>query len=159
MLPPRDGSTRGYRRGDTDALRSLATVLEVPDHAVLREHVRPIGFGQVGEGAGDDLFRVAEAVDGGRVDPVDTALDGVTNGGDRVGVILRAPAERPVTAADRPRAESDARDVHARRAERVRGEGGLVRHGRLSGRGECGDVVGGEFEAGCLGRVDDALGS
>jgi len=47
------------------------------------------------------------------VDPVDTELERPVDGCDRVVVLLRVPAELPATAADRPSAEPEARDLHA----------------------------------------------
>ena len=66
---------------------------------------------------GDDLFGVAEAVDGGGVDPVDAELDGAVDGGDGVVVVLRAPGEGPVAAADGPCAEADGGEVQIRVAK------------------------------------------
>jgi hypothetical protein len=54
---------------------------------------------------------MAQAIDRGGVDPVDAAADGMADGGDRIAVVLAAPADRPV-AADRPGAEADPGDVH-----------------------------------------------
>jgi hypothetical protein len=58
---------------------------------------------------------VTEAVAGGGVDPVDRTLQRVMDRGDRLIVVLRAPAVFPVAAAKRPRAEADARDLQATR--------------------------------------------
>jgi hypothetical protein len=57
---------------------------------------------------------VAEPIHGGGVNPVNSGLDGVLDGGNRLAVILAAPGVRPTGAADGPPAESDAGDVHAR---------------------------------------------
>jgi hypothetical protein len=73
-----------------------------------------------------DLLGMAEPVDSRRVDPVDAALDRVTDGGDRLLVVLAAPAHRPIAAADGPGAEPDRRDVHIGAAEPALGEGGLA---------------------------------
>ena len=67
---------------------------------------------------------MAEAVDGGGVDPVDAQFECGVDGGDRILVILAAPAELPVTAAERPRAEADGGDVQVRFAK------GACVHGR-----------------------------
>ena len=81
----------------------------VPDHGGLGEDV---GFVRGGlEGAGDDFFGVAEAVDGGGVDPVDAEVEGFVDGGDGVVVVLRAPCEGPVAAADGPCSEADGGEV------------------------------------------------
>ena len=85
-------------------------VLLVPDHAALGEDVRPLRRGNALERAPDDLFRVAQPVHRRGVDPVDPPLDGVPDRGDRLLVVLRAPAEGPAAAADGPRAEADGGD-------------------------------------------------
>ena len=59
------------------------------------------------DGVANHLFRVAETIDGGRVDPVDAEIEGAVNGAYGIGVILRAPGELPVPSADGPGAESD----------------------------------------------------
>src|SRR5262249_5154898 len=64
------------------------------------------------EGAGDDLFRVAEPVDGRGVDPVDAGVHRLVDRGDGVAVLLRAPGELPARPADGPRPESDRSDEH-----------------------------------------------
>src|SRR5207249_7050522 len=60
---------------------------------------------------------MAETVHRRGIDPVDAQLEGATHRGERIGVVLRAPPERPAAAADRPRAEADGRDVESARAE------------------------------------------
>ena len=45
---------------------------------------------------GDNLFRVAEAVDGGGIDPVDAEVEGAMDGVYGVVVVLRAPGELPI---------------------------------------------------------------
>src|SRR5205807_946101 len=65
----------------------------------------------------DNLLRVAEAVLGGGVDPVDAELEGVMDRRDRVVVVLRAPAPVVLRAAHRPGSDADARDLEAGRAE------------------------------------------
>src|SRR5207244_11249546 len=55
----------------------------------------------------------------GRREPVDPTPEGATHGGERSRIVLRARAERPATAADRPRAEADGRDIESARAERT----------------------------------------
>jgi len=56
--------------------------------------------------AGHHFLGVTEAVDGGRVDPVDTEFEGAVNGGNRVIVILRPPTKLPAAATERPGAEA-----------------------------------------------------
>src|SRR5581483_1117105 len=52
----------------------------------------------------------------GGIDPVDAELDGATDGGDRVGIVLGPPTGRP-RPADGPGAEPDAGDLRSLRAE------------------------------------------
>ena len=91
--------------------------LLIPDHAALGEDKWLFGGGL--DGAADDLLGVAKAVDGGGVDPVDAEVDGVVDGGDGVVVVLRAPGESPVAAADGPRAEADASKPEIRCAKLI----------------------------------------
>src|SRR5213592_4191872 len=109
-------------QGIPHAAQRGGMVVLVPDQAGFGEDVWPVVGRDIAQRAGDDLLRVAEAVHRRRIDPVDAALDGVTDGGDRVRIILVAPGEGPAAAADRPRAEADARDPHAGGAERRRGK-------------------------------------
>jgi hypothetical protein len=95
----------------------LVRPLSVRDHAALREDERALGGGYLAERAPDDLLGVPEAVDGGGVDPVHAAADGVTDRGDRARVVLRPPAIGPSAAADRPRAEPHRGDFQVSRPE------------------------------------------
>src|SRR5205085_11882571 len=79
--------------------------------AALGEDERPLV--EAGERAADDLLGVAEAVLGGGVDPVDAELERAVDGGDRLVVVLLAPAPVVLRAADRPGAEADAADLEA----------------------------------------------
>ena len=91
---------------------AAAAAVEQPG---LGEHVRaPLDALQR---AAHDPLRVPEAVDSRRVDPVDTELQRPLDRGHRLGVVLRAPAELPVPAPDRPRAEPDTGDLQAGPAE------------------------------------------
>ena len=81
----------------------------------LREHVRALLESL--EGAPDDQLRVAEAVGGGGVDPVDAELERAVDRGDRVVVLLWSPAELPPAAPDRPGAEADGGDLEAGRPQ------------------------------------------
>src|SRR5436305_387299 len=53
----------------------------------------------------DHFFRVAHSINGGRVDPVDTKLERPMDRGDRLFVILLAPAKLPACTTDTPGAE------------------------------------------------------
>jgi len=57
------------------------------------------------DGLADYFLGVTEAVDGGGVNPVDALVEGGMDGADGVGVVLRAPCEVPVAAADGPSAK------------------------------------------------------
>ncbi len=87
----------------------------VPAHGTLGEDERLMAGGL--ERAADDFFRVAEAVDGRGVNPVDTEIEGAMDGGDGFVVVLGAPCEFPVSAADGPCAESDGGEVEVGVAE------------------------------------------
>ena len=88
------------------------TALVVPHHAALGEDER-LDRGLLHRLA-DDGFGVAEAVDCGRVDPVEAEVDGLVDGCDRGVIVLRPPGKGPVAAADGPRAKSDRREPHIR---------------------------------------------
>jgi hypothetical protein len=77
----------------------------------LREDLGPLG--QPSQGTANGLLGAAEAVSGGGIDPVDSLLERTVDRGDRLLIVLRAPAELPTPAADRPRAEPEARYLHA----------------------------------------------
>jgi hypothetical protein len=81
--------------------------------AALREHVRTLALAERGESAPHHLLGVPEAVLRGRVDPVDAELERVVDRGERVLVVLRAPAPVVLGPADRPRAEAGAGDLEA----------------------------------------------
>src|SRR5438552_13244271 len=61
--------------------------------------------------ASDDFLGVAQAVNGGGVDPVDAELQRAVNCGDGIGVVLRTPGKFPATATESPSAKADARNV------------------------------------------------
>src|SRR4051812_16809708 len=63
--------------------------LLVPDHAALGEDIRPVAHPF--EGAGDHLLRVAEPIDGGRVDPVDAVVKRFSDRGHGGVIVLAAP--------------------------------------------------------------------
>jgi hypothetical protein len=82
----------------------------VPHPLAFREDVRPVGTSS--QRAGDDFFRMPQAVNGSRVDPVDAAVERGLNGCDRLVVVLRSPGKSPSAAANGPRTHTDARDHH-----------------------------------------------
>src|SRR5262249_24817815 len=59
------------------------------------------------EGPRDDLFRVAQPVDGRRVNPVNAGVQRLVDGRDGVNVVLGTPGEFPAPAADGPSPEAD----------------------------------------------------
>jgi hypothetical protein len=73
----------------------------IPAHGAFGEDVWARAF-PISKGAGDYFLGVAKAVDGGGIDPIDTELEGAVNGGNRIIVVLRAPAELPTASADGP---------------------------------------------------------
>jgi hypothetical protein len=81
----------------------------VPDHGGLSEDVWIVQGGF--EGAGYNLFGVAEAVDGGGVDPVDAEVEGFMDCCDGIVVVLIAPCEGPIASANGPCAETDGGEV------------------------------------------------
>src|SRR6266576_1763728 len=97
--------------------RFLHAVALVPHQAAFGEHARPLAYWQIPQQSSNHVFGMAESVHRGGIDPVDSQLEGATHRGERVGIVLRAPPERPAAAADRPRAEADGRDVESARAE------------------------------------------
>jgi len=60
--------------------------------------------------ASDDFLGVAQAVNGGSVDPVDAQLQRAVNRGDGIGVVLRTPGKFPTATTESPGAKSDARN-------------------------------------------------
>ena len=93
--------------GRADVARECLAVVLVPGEAALGEHVRAPFARDLLQRLAHDLLGVPEAVDRGSIDPVDAALDRVTDRGDRLPVVLRAPTDRPVAASDGPGAEAD----------------------------------------------------
>ena len=91
----------------------------MPAHGALGEDQRPCAA-PLFQRPGDDLFRVAQPIDGGRVDPVDAQFERAMNGGDGLVVVLRSPGELPVPAADGPRAKPDRRQLQIRIAKCVK---------------------------------------
>ena len=72
------------------------------------------------EGPGHDLFRVSQSIHRGGIDPVDTRIQSLPNGGDGVGVVLAAPGKSPTPTANGPGPKADRGDLQVRMAERFR---------------------------------------
>ena len=85
----------GCWRGAPTLLRQCLAVVLVPGEAALGEHVGALRARDLLQRRAHDLLGVPEAVDRGGVDPVDAALDRVADRGDRLPVVLRAPARPP----------------------------------------------------------------
>ena len=79
-----------------------------PRPAALGRDAHAVAIGASAERAADQLLGVAAAVERGGVQPVDAAVQGGVDGGQRVGVRLRPPAAAPAGPADRPGAQADA---------------------------------------------------
>src|SRR5208282_4682249 len=79
-------------------------ILRSPHHRALRKHEgsRTSTY----EGSGDYLLRMPQAVNGGRVDPVDSGVQRSVDRHDRLGVVLRAPTKIPAPSANRPGAHA-----------------------------------------------------
>ena len=88
-----------------------------PAFSALREDQRSIRGGDPGERASHHLLRVAVAVDGGSVDPVDAERHSMPERGDRCRVILGTPRERPAASAHRPSTSAHRSDIEARPPE------------------------------------------
>ena len=63
------------------------------------------------------FFRMAKAINRRGIDPVDAKVEGALNRGDRIVVVLRAPAKLPVATADGPGAKTDGGDLQVRIAK------------------------------------------
>ncbi len=85
------------------------SALLVPDQAAFGEHVRTLA--QIFDRSSDDCFRVAQTVDGGRIDPVQSPIEARVNGFDGVLIVLRSPGKFPFPAAHRPCADADGRNM------------------------------------------------
>ena len=82
------------------------------------------------EGSANHLFRVAEAVDGGCIDPVDSQIEGAMDGGDGFVVVLGAPGVFPVATADGPGAKANRRELKVRVAKGAQGSGRRLGHNK-----------------------------
>src|SRR6266852_4021014 len=80
--------------------------LFVPAQTTLGKNVRP--WARPGaERKRHDFLRMAHAVNGGRVDPVNAKFEHAMNRGNRRFVVLFAPTEFPAGSADSPGAKAD----------------------------------------------------
>src|SRR5205085_9631809 len=96
--------------GGLETMTDLATL--VPDHAALGEDVRSVTHPF--EGPRHHLLGVAQAVDRGRVNPVDACVQCRPDSSDRLPIVLDAPGEFPTRSTDRPRPKADRRNVKIR---------------------------------------------
>jgi len=98
---------------------------EAVDHPTVRplqqrglgEHIRTLVRGEASQSTPDDLFGVTEPVCGSGIDPVHPKPERSVDRRDRLGVLLRTPAELPASSADCPGAEPDAGYLKAGVAE------------------------------------------
>ena len=101
--PPQRRLALAPQRGRlSDAPGRDHRVVRVPGQAAFGEDEGPIVRRDHRQGLAHDLLGVAQPVDGGRVDPVHSTLDGANDRPDGVGVILGPPAVDPTASADRP---------------------------------------------------------
>ena len=91
-----------------EALANLAAL--VPHAFALGEDQRFAGAAL--KRAGHHFFGMAQAVDRGRVDPVQPRVQRGVDGRYRFVVVLRSPGESPTPAAHGPRADANGREVH-----------------------------------------------
>ncbi len=92
-------------------MKEEVALLAVPNHAALgRQHD---AVAAAADRPADDLFRAAEAVDRGRVDQGDAAIQRGMDGVDGLALVGAAPHP----AADRPGAEGDCRNLDSRRTQ------------------------------------------
>ncbi len=82
----------------------------IPLQSALRENVRTRAAPFL-QRARDDVFGVAQAVDGRGVNPVDAHLQRAMNCGDGIGVVLRAPGKLPAAATKGPGTKADGRNL------------------------------------------------
>src|SRR5260370_3680839 len=66
------------------------------------------------QSARDDFLGVAQAVDGGGVNPIDAQLQPAMNRGNGIGVVLRPPGKFPPAATESPGAKADRRNLEIR---------------------------------------------
>src|SRR6267378_7439053 len=83
--------------------------LLIPAQTAFRENVRSRSRPRP-QSKRDYFLGMSHAVNGGRVDPVNTKLERAMNRGDRLFVILLAPPKFPARAANSPSAKTDRRD-------------------------------------------------
>jgi hypothetical protein len=92
-------------RGQSDLTGRRLTVVLIPDEAALGEDIRAFAYGDLRKRLAHNL-RVTDTVDRCRVDPVDAARHGMTNGCDRGLIVLCAPADGPSLDHQSPRRRS-----------------------------------------------------
>jgi hypothetical protein len=87
------------------------------DFAALVPHPLAIGkderfAGAAFQRARHHFFGMAQTMDRGRIDPVDSGVQRGVDGRPGFVVVMRSPGESPTAAAHRPRADADGRDLH-----------------------------------------------
>ena len=84
----------------------------VPADPAFRKDKRPFADWDPGQCLPDDFLGVSEAVYGGCIDPIDSAMNRMADRGNGYGIVLPSPTCNPAGAANGPCAEADAGNVH-----------------------------------------------
>src|ERR1700722_9414952 len=100
------------------ALRRIKSFGGIEIHAALGENVRTLAGRNLFNRAPHHLFGVPKAIHRRGIDPVDSQLDAVPHSGDGIVIVLRPPAERPSSSANRPGSHTYRGDFHAALAKR-----------------------------------------
>jgi hypothetical protein len=107
-----DLRAHGFGREDSSLVGHPVRL--VPDEPALCEDVGSPALRHRFQSAANDFFRVAEAIDGGGIDPVDAQFNGMLDRPNRLLVILGTPAMGPAASAEGPGTEAHARYLHIR---------------------------------------------
>ena len=128
--PPRAGFALRPHRTGLEALADLTLLVSCA--GALGED---IGTGRDSlDRAGDHFLGMAEAVDGGGVDPIHAFIESRADSRDGLVVVLRSLGEGPATASHGPGADPDGRDLQVADAEFFLGHRNYYRQ-RGEGRG------------------------
>src|SRR5713101_6745836 len=91
----------------------------IRNQSTFGENQRTLGGRQLAQQASDNFLGVAQSVDRGRINPIDTQLQCMPHGGNGCVVILRSPTVGPSAAAEGPSSKPDRGDCNPARAERT----------------------------------------
>ena len=81
----------------------------MPAHGALGKHQRLMRGGF--QRPPHHLFRMAQPIDGGRINPVHALIEGLVDGVNRFLIVLGSPCELPVSAPNCPRPKADRRQL------------------------------------------------